>query len=135
MERPTTIEQIEFGLRAIIDNPDFAMTIKQYGYRKGIEISSCESDATVSKVGGLPAFDYYEEVQALGHQEVESGEFDDIKYDGKAPTVEQKKAEHQEINDNNPYESGVHKKINTFLSRQGWIAEWQNPEAVMIVKS
>jgi len=132
MEKPTTIEQIEFGLRAIMDNPDFDMTIKQYGHRKGIE---CVSIDDICKVGGLRAFDYYEEVQALGHQEVESGEFDDIKYDGKTPTAEQKKAEHQEINDSNPYESGVHKKINTFLSRQGWIAEWQNAEAVMIVKS
>ena len=133
MEKPTTIKQIEFGLRAIMDNPDFAMSVKKIGNGgKGIVISSVEADKNLAKVSGDKAFDYYEEIQAIQHQSV--GEFDHIIYDGKTPTAEQREEEHKKINDDNPYDMGIHKKIKTFLDRQGWIAEWQECEAVMIVQ-
>ena len=62
MEKPTTIKQIEFGLRAIMDNPDIAMSVKKIGNGgKGIVISSVEADKNLAKVSGDKAFDYYEE--------------------------------------------------------------------------
>jgi len=83
------------------------------------------SEDEKSFINGIPAFDYYEELDHMALDDIDDD--DDL-------TPEQKSERRKQLRKNKTYINGIHREIYSFLEKYGWteFQEWETSGTLVL---
>ena len=120
-EKPQTRSQIIKGLKKLMPGMWVQKSEEYSSFGGGIVVSSEDEK---SRIDGIPAFDYYEELHQMA--------LDDIDELNLSP--EQKTERRKQYFKNPTYINGIHTEVYSFLEKHGWteFQEWETSGTLVL---